>query len=451
MKHIRKIVLIFFISLTITVKGQSVGGTISGAASYCSNANSGFLSLTGYTGTIVGWELSNDGGITWTNTGNMTSTQSYFNLTQTSCYRAIVQDLPFPPDTSFIACITVYSPSIGGVINGGGVFCGGSGNGTLNLTGNTGNVLFWQYSIDGGVSWTAISNTTSTLNYSNINQNTLYSVVVQNGATCPTDTSSQASFSINPISIAGTLSGNDTVCYGANTIMLNLSGTTGNVLFWLTSTDNGMTWNQVANNDTSQIYTNLTQTTWYEAIVQNGTCDPDTSLAVIVFVLPANPVNAGNDTTILSGQSVLLNGIGNGTPLWTPSSGLDNANIFTPLATPANSVSYILSVSDSNSCISSDTILIFITQPEFSDIIPNVFTPNDDGINDFFEIKNISNENTIPLQIFDRWGILLYSSDFKTVSWDGRTTSGMEVSAGIYYYTITIDKKLFNGFIKLVR
>ena len=178
MKLIRKFLLVFFIFHSVFVKAQSVGGTISGAASYCSSSNSGFLSLTGYVGTIVDWEVSNDGGITWTNTGNITSTQSYFNLIQTTCYRAIVQNLPFAPDTSLIACITVYSQSIGGIITGGGVFCGGSGNGTLNLTGNTGNALFWQYSIDGGISWTILSNTTTTLNYTNINQNTIYSVVL---------------------------------------------------------------------------------------------------------------------------------------------------------------------------------------------------------------------------------------------------------------------------------
>jgi len=69
--------------------------------------------------------------------------------------------------------------------------------------------------------------------------------------------------------------------------------------------------------------------------------------------------------------------------------------------------------------------------------IPNIFTPNDDGINDFMEpfVKN-ENETEIELfQIFDRWGNLLYKSNGSTMKWDGKY-HGKTVNPGVYVWNI---------------
>src|ERR1044072_7838602 len=132
MRILTKVIFLIFLCFTaVQTEAQSVGGSTSGAASYSSATNSGFVSLTGYTGGITGWESSTDGGFSWTPIPNVTPSQSYFNLSQTTCYRAIVQNCAFPPDTSTVSCITVCQPSDGGTITGGGVFCGSSGTGTL--------------------------------------------------------------------------------------------------------------------------------------------------------------------------------------------------------------------------------------------------------------------------------------------------------------------------------
>ena len=66
---------------------------------------------------------------------------------------AVVQNGAFPPDTSSISCITIFQPSDGGTIIGGGTYCSISDTDTLFLSGITGSVLNWQSSTDGGTGW----------------------------------------------------------------------------------------------------------------------------------------------------------------------------------------------------------------------------------------------------------------------------------------------------------
>lgn len=70
--------------------------------------------------------------------------------------------------------------------------------------------------------------------------------------------------------------------------------------------------------------------------------------------------------------------------------------------------------------------------------IPNIFTPNDDGYNQRFEIKGIDFCGTFHIQIYNRWGELMYESDDITDGWDGYNhTSGGKVPDGVYFYIIT--------------
>ena len=81
---------------------------------------------------------------------------------------------------------------------------------------------------------------------------------------------------------------------------------------------------------------------------------------------------------------------------------------------------------------------------------PNVFTPNSDGINDFFEIENLP-ENTEVI-ILNRWGNLVYSSVNYQNNWDGKDTSGKELADGVYTYKFTTETgTIGHGFVHLVR
>lgn len=423
---------IFFIfcCLILEVNAQSVGGNTSGSTAYCTSSNSGFISLTGYVSTVLFWQYSVDS-VTWINNANPTPTQSYLNLTQTTHYRAVVQDGVFPPDTSTVSSVTIYPPSVGGILTGGGTFCAGSGVGTLTLSGHSVRVLNWLSSVDGGTSWNTIANTNVTLNYPNLTQSTLYSAVVENIPVCKLDTSSVVSFIIDPATAAGNLSAGGIVCYESNSGVLNLTGDTGIVVDWLSSVDSGATWNSAGITSTSLSYSNIIQTIWYKVITQSGICSADTTTLVDLTVVIPNGVDAGNDTNIVQYESVTLNGVGIGTPLWSPSIDLSDPNIFNPTATPFATTEYILTLIDSNSCTSSDTIIINVKVP-----IPNAITPNGDGANDFFVVDSIETYSGNSFDVYNRLGNIVFQKSPYMNTWDGKSLNGKELPDGIYYYTL---------------
>lgn len=441
-KDLRKSILLFvFLCLTtIRISAQSIGGVTTGAAPYCDTLNTGFISVSAYVGTVTTWLYSIDGGANWISNGNTFSSQSYYHLKQTTCYKAVIKNGAFPPDTSTVACITIYTPTNGGTIIGGGTFCGGSGVGILNLTGNIGNVLQWQLSINGGSTWSTISNTTTTLSYSNITQNTLYQAIVQNGSFCLVDTSSIANFTINPLTVAGSISSasSTTVCYFTNSNAINLSGNVGNVLYWISSIDNGTTWNSISNTTNTFVTSGLINTTLFGAVIQSANCAIDTTNKLKINVLVQNTVNAGPDVIISQGQSTTLNGSGTGTPLWIPASGLDNPGIFNPIATPIETTNYILTISDANSCINSDTLMVTVLPITFDGLISSVFTPNGDGINDNWYIENINFYPENEVTVYNIYGNSVFNKKGYNNDWQG-TFNGAPLPDGTYFYVIQIN------------
>ncbi|MFI5205138.1 MAG: gliding motility-associated C-terminal domain-containing protein, partial [Flavobacteriales bacterium] len=83
-------------------------------------------------------------------------------------------------------------------------------------------------------------------------------------------------------------------------------------------------------------------------------------------------------------------------------------------------------------------------------IIPNVFSPNGDGINDAFFIKGLSGAGN-SLKIMNRWGDVLYESADYQNNWNGTAKNGKKLSDGVYYYLLTSQKKgEFHGFVHIL-
>lgn len=83
--------------------------------------------------------------------------------------------------------------------------------------------------------------------------------------------------------------------------------------------------------------------------------------------------------------------------------------------------------------------------------VPNVFTPNGDGINDNWVVRT-NGEAQFKVSIFSPSGSKVFEITAYTLSWDGKTPSGVEVNTGVYYYVITRqDKYIDTGFFHLIR
>lgn len=95
---------------------------------------------------------------------------------------------------------------------------------------------------------------------------------------------------------------------------------------------------------------------------------------------------------------------------------------------------YWLKVKDDNSCISSDTIHIFYKDCDAYFFIPNAFTPNRDGLNDFFKPVIKGNIEQYEFAIYNRFGQLVFKTQSTNQSWDG-TQKGVASNSGIYIWT----------------
>jgi gliding motility-associated-like protein len=85
-------------------------------------------------------------------------------------------------------------------------------------------------------------------------------------------------------------------------------------------------------------------------------------------------------------------------------------------------------------------------------IIPNAFTPNGDGINDTWDIQKINNYPDCSVQVFNRYGLLVFSSIGYSIPWDG-IYKGSELPTGTYYYIINLYAGIpvLSGFVVIIR
>ena len=107
-----------------------------------------------------------------------------------------------------------------------------------------------------------------------------------------------------------------------------------------------------------------------------------------------------------------------------------------------------LTITDEVGCVAESTQGPFtVILPDL--FVPNVFSPNNDGINDLFQVRYTGNE-TYFLQVHDRWGRKVFEANGSASAWDG-TTNGAKMAEGTYYYVLTIGENRYNGNITLLR
>lgn len=196
--------------------------------------------------------------------------------------------------------------------------------------------------------------------------------------------------------------------------------------------------------DSQFVYTDLSENDVVSAKVSCfDQCRDTLTSNSIPFTVIDFMVDAGPDHTIHKGESVQLHGSSTETNvIWNPSDHMSNPNAIDPVVIPQETTTYFLTV-DNGTCFITDEATVFVEK----DLeIPNTFTPNGDGINDTWEILGIEDYPDCDVQVFSRWGQLIFQTTgySKDKRWDGTSKSGKELSAGVYYYVINLRDEQYD-------
>ncbi|MFT3844062.1 MAG: PKD domain-containing protein [Lacibacter sp.] len=165
-------------------------------------------------------------------------------------------------------------------------------------------------------------------------------------------------------------------------------------------------------------------------------CVSDTASKTInVWAYPV--VSAGPDLNVLEdGIRKIVDAVATGSGLqflWTPSTYLDNTSLLNPtIIQPKDDITYTLTVVGRGGCTSADDVFVKVLKMPKP---PNTFTPNGDGINDFWEISHLNDYPGCIVEVYNTAGTLVYRSVGYSTPWDGKW-KGQQLPAGTYYYVI---------------
>jgi hypothetical protein len=302
-------------AILVTVNTTTVGGIISPNQTICIGTAPGTLTLSGYTGDIQRWESANEPTFSSPTTiTNTTTTLSGLSaLTNTTYYRAVVQNGILPEEYSSYVTVTVSQTTVGGIVGSNQTICSNSQPNDITLSGFTGTILKWQSASNADfTSPTDIFLSTSAIltgeNMGNLTSTTFYRAVVKSG-TCASENSDYVTITITAAPIAGTVASSQTICLGDTPSNLTLSGNTGSVLKWQYDfLSDFSTAIDIANTSNSILGTsieNVIGVTYFRAVIQNGACPNGySSLASIaVSNVSVGGSVAASSQTICSGTS----------------------------------------------------------------------------------------------------------------------------------------------------
>ena len=207
---------------------------------------------------------------------------------------------------------------------------------------------------------------------------------------------------------------------------------------------------------TNPIIENLAQGSYAINIMDSYQCE--TTLNAVLVDPLAIQIDLGEDVTIKLGESYDLQ-VQSNLPIesfiWLETEGLNcSTDCLNPNLYPLETTTYALIARDENDCATIDSITITVDQTR-NVFIPNAFSPNGDGYNDYFTIYGgIDVEEVVSFQVFNRWGGVVFSNNnFQPnddlIGWNG-FFKGKNVNTGVYIFSAEILfkdglKEMFSG------
>lgn len=183
----------------------------------------------------------------------------------------------------------------------------------------------------------------------------------------------------------------------------------------------------------------------YSVLVSNGNCIPSVA-QVFVTVSDYPQLNVVDEYFIVKGGSKRLEVYccQNVNFEWFPSTGLSCSDCPNPIASPEESIVYSVTATNSAGCSVNELVRVTVIDRCDESLLemPNTFSPNSDGVNDFFNVrgKGISRINSFV--IYNRMGQRIFESFDIEKGWDG-TYNGVQLNSGVYVYMV--DAQCSNG------
>ncbi|MEO8405605.1 MAG: PKD domain-containing protein, partial [Chitinophagaceae bacterium] len=172
-----------------------------------------------------------------------------------------------------------------------------------------------------------------------------------------------------------------------------------------------------------------------------------------ITVDPTPVADAGPDKFLLEGGRVVLSPrVITNIPVtynWSPPDWLNNPSIPNAEASPHTDFTYTLTVTSDKGCHTSDDVFVKMLK---APIIPNIFSPNGDGIHDKWVIDFLDSYPGCIVQIYNRYGQIIYRVVNYTAPWDGKI-NGQDAPIGTYYYIIDPKngRKPITGYVDIIR
>ena len=131
--------------------------------------------------------------------------------------------------------------------------------------------------------------------------------------------------------------------------------------------------------------------------------------------------------------------------LWSPGLNLDNHNSYTPVFRGKEEQLYTISIKTRSGCVTIDTQLVKVVE-HVEVFVPNAFTPNNDGINDFLRPVSFGIKKLVSFRVFNRWGQQVFQMQSDLPGWDGSYRGQpMEMQTVTWVYEgIGLDGKLYS-------
>ncbi|MCB9167256.1 MAG: gliding motility-associated C-terminal domain-containing protein [Flavobacteriales bacterium] len=260
-----------------------------------------------------------------------------------------------------------------------------------------------------------------------------YTLVVTDANGCQTS----LNVTVNALStVVADAQAQGTICAGIP-VVLDASGSTGAVDYLWTDQQN----DPVGSTAIVTLNGLAPGTYIYTLTVTDGVCSDQAQVTVEVLALPL--ADAGPDQTIFTNGVAVLGGDPSGPPgstfSWSPDSLVSAPNAPNPNTSPGETTWFVLTVTAQNGCADVDSVLITVV-PDIN--IPSGFSPNDDGWNDVWEIDRIDMFPDCEVEVYNRWGELLFQSVGYKEPWDGKY-NGSYVPVGTYYYVIRLNDPEF--------